>query len=117
MSRRDALEDWITRGTKSVREDARRALHELVSRGDLSAEEAQALESAVTEAIDRSTSFVSENVLTPLRAVAEGLGTLATPAAGAGDEALRERLDALDARLERIERQLAARGDGGREQP
>lgn len=103
MSTRETLADWIGRSTAAVRHDAQRALEELVSRGDLSTEEARAIEQAVESAVERSTTFVSENVLEPLRAV---LGAV-VPGGSAPDEELLARLDALDARLARIERRMA----------
>lgn len=102
MSTREGWTDWISRSAAAVREDARRALHELVSRGDLSSEEAGALEQAIEDALGRSATFVSENVLAPLGAL---LGEIVSPS----DAELRERLEALDRRLERIERHLRER--------
>ena len=37
----DALAGWLDRGRRAVREDARRALRELVARGDLSGSDAR----------------------------------------------------------------------------
>ena len=111
----DDLGAWLQSSADALRADARRALDELVARGDLSAEEARALEEGVAGALERSHAFVSTNVLAPLRAV---LGSLGAP--GARDAELSARLDALDERLARIERRLAGDdgpGEGGDDGP
>lgn len=103
MKGMDHLQAWLARSREAVRDDARRALAELMARGDLSAEEAQALEGAVQGALERSAGFVSERVLAPLRELLRA----ATAAGGASLDDLTARLDALSERLERLERRLA----------
>lgn len=104
----DDLHDWLSRGAASLRTDARRALDELVSRGDLPAEEAARLEQAVADALERSQAFVSDNVMAPLRELLAAATGSIRSAVGHDDDVARldARLAALDERLERIERRL-----------
>lgn len=116
---------WVVRGAGSVRDDARRVLRELVDRGDLSAEEAEAIEAGVGEAIGRTLRAVESGVVEPLgrgiERLREHVSGLAAPAV---HDDLAARLDAIEARLARIE-ELAERGaprrdappDTGREEP
>jgi polyhydroxyalkanoate synthesis regulator phasin len=111
VRRPEGLKAWLERSGEAVREDARRALAELVARGDLSAEEARAIEQAVAGALERSAGFVAEHVLEPAR----GLLRAATAAGGARLDELAARLDALSERLERLEQRLSREAEDGDE--
>jgi hypothetical protein len=89
--------------------EARRVLDVLVERGDLSRTEADEIETAVACAAEAQRRWVDENVLSPLGRALRGVAKAAAP--GAGDGALHDRLAAIEARLERIERALAKRDD------
>ena len=95
-----------------ARGEARRVLDVLVERGDLSRAEADEIETAVAGAAETQRRWVDENVLSPLGRALRGMATAAAPAAGSG--ALHDRLAAIEARLERIERTLARRDDAKR---
>ena len=92
-----------------ARGEARRVLDVLVERGDLSRAEADEIETAVAGAAETQRRWVDENVLSPLGRALRGVAKAATPSAG--DGALHDRLAAIEARLERIERALAKRDD------
>lgn len=99
----------LARGARSLGDpeaalaEARRIVAELVARGDLSREEAAQLEQAVLGAAAANRRWLDERVVGPLR------GGLARTL---GSDALAARLDALEARLARIETLLAGRRDG-----
>ena len=97
---------------EGARGEARRVLDVLVERGDLSRAEADEIETAVAGAAETQRRWVDENVLSPLGRALRGMATAAAPAAGSG--ALHDRLAAIEARLERIERALARRDDAKR---
>jgi len=103
VKRTEGLAAWLARSGEAVRDDARRALAELVARGDLSPGEARAIEEAVQGALERSAGFVSERVLDPLRELLRS----ATAAGGASLDDLAARLDGLSERLERLEQKVA----------
>jgi polyhydroxyalkanoate synthesis regulator phasin len=92
-----------------ARGEARRVLDVLVERGDLSRAEADEIEAAVADAAETQRRWVDENLLSPLGRALRGLAKAAAPAARS--EALLDRLAAVEARLERIERALAQRDD------
>ena len=92
-----------------ARGEARRVLDVLVERGDLSRAEADEIETAVAGTAETQRRWVDENVLLPLGRALHGVAKTAAP--GAGDRALHDRLSAIEARLERIERALAKRDD------
>ena len=92
-----------------ARGEARRVLDVLVERGDLSRAEADEIETLVAGAAETQRRWVDENVLSPLGRALRGVAKAAAP--GAGDGALHDRLAAIEARLERIERALAKRDD------
>jgi len=92
-----------------ARGEARRVLDVLVERGDLSRAEADEIETAVAVAAETQRRWVDENLLSPLGRTLRGVAKAAAP--GAGDGALHDRLAAIEARLERIERALAKRDD------
>ena len=94
---------------EGARGEARRVLDVLVERGDVSRAEADEIEAAVAGAAETQRRWVDENVLAPLSRALRGVAKAAAP--GAGDAALHERLAAIEARLERIERALAKRDD------
>ncbi len=108
---------WVVRGAGSVRDDARRVLRELVDRGDLSAEEAEAIEAGVGEAIGRTLRAVESGFVEPL---SRGIERLREQVSGLAAPSLHDdlvaRLDAIEARLARIE-ELAERGRPGPEAP
>jgi len=97
---------------EGARGEARRVLDVLVERGDVSRAEADEIEAAVAGAAETQRRWVDENVLAPLSRALRGVAKAAAP--GAGDAALHERLAAIEARLERIERALAKRDDAKR---
>ena len=97
---------------EGARGEARRVLDVLVERGDLSRAEADEIETAVAGAAETQRRWVDENVLSPLGRALRGVAKAAVPAAGSG--ALHDRLAAIEARLERIERALARRDDAKR---
>jgi hypothetical protein len=97
---------------EGARGEARRVLDVLVERGDLSRAEADEIETAVAGAAETQRRWVDENVLSPLGRALRGVAKAAAPAAGSG--ALHDRLAAIEARLERIERALARRDDAKR---
>lgn len=97
---------------EGARGEARRVLDVLVERGDLSRAEADEIETAVAGAAETQRRWVDEKVLSPLGRALRGMATAAAPAAGSG--ALHDRLAAIEARLERIERALARRDDAKR---
>jgi len=92
-----------------ARGEARRVLDVLVERGDLSRAEADEIETAVAGAAETQRRWVDENVLSPLGRALRGVAKTAAP--GAGNDALHDRLAAIEVRLERIERALAKRDD------
>lgn len=115
MADLDALSRWLARGARSVadalaesagdgaRAEAQRALDVLRERGDLSGAEAARLEAAVADAALTQARWVDERVLAPLaRAVRSARG----------EDAVIARLEALEARLDRLERALARRPGG-----
>lgn len=75
----------------------------LVERGDLTPEEAAAIEAGVVEAAQAHGRWLEENVLGPLGRALRGAG---------GAASLDARLAAIEARLARIEAALARRGGG-----
>ncbi len=92
-----------------ARGEARRVLDVLVERGDLSRAEADEIEAAVADAAATQRRWVDDNLLAPLGRALGGVAKAAAPAAGTG--ALHDRLAAIEARLERIERAIAKRDD------
>lgn len=116
----ESLARRLAGGTQSLAEslgtgargEARRVLDVLVERGDLSRAEADEIETAVAGAAETQRRWVDENVLSPLGRALRGVAKAAAPAAGSG--ALHDRLAAIEARLERIERALARRDDAKR---
>lgn len=96
---------------EAAREEARRVLGELVARGDLGRDEAAEIEAAVLEATEAHRRWLDERVVGSLRGVWRGVLD-AVGRAGAGarpdDGALGERVAAIEDRLGRIERALAA---------
>jgi polyhydroxyalkanoate synthesis regulator phasin len=93
----------------AARGEARRVLDVLVERGDLSLAEADEIETAVAGAAETQRRWIDENVLSPLGRALRGVANSAAPSAESG--ALHDRLAAIEARLERIERALAKRDD------
>jgi polyhydroxyalkanoate synthesis regulator phasin len=92
-----------------ARGEARRVLDVLVERGDLSRAEADEIEAAVADAAETQRRWVDENLLSPLGRALRGVAKAAAPAAR--NDALVDRLAAIEARLELIERALAKRDD------
>ena len=92
-----------------ARGEARRVLDVLVERGDLSRAEADEIEAAVADAAETQRRWVDENLLSPLGRALRGVARAAAP--GARNDALLDRLAAIEVRLERIERALAKRDD------
>jgi polyhydroxyalkanoate synthesis regulator phasin len=92
-----------------ARGEARRVLDVLVERGDLSRAEADEIETAVAGAAETQRRWVDENLLSPLGRTLRSAARAAAPGAESG--ALHDRLAAIEARLERIERALAKRDD------
>jgi polyhydroxyalkanoate synthesis regulator phasin len=92
-----------------ARGEARRVLDVLVERGDLSRTEADEIEAAIADAAETQRRWVDENLLSPLGRALRGVARAAAP--GARNDALLDRLAAIEVRLERIERALAKRDD------
>jgi len=92
-----------------ARGEARRVLDVLVERGDLSRAEADEIEAAVADAAETQRRWVDANLLSPLGRALRGVAKAAAPAAR--NDALVDRLAAIEVRLERIERALAKRDD------
>jgi len=92
-----------------ARGEARRVLDVLVERGDLSRAEADEIEAAVADAAETQRRWVDANLLSPLGRALRGVAKAAAPAAR--NDALVDRLAAIEVRLERIERALAERDD------
>ena len=95
-----------------ARGEARRVLDVLVERGDLSRTEADEIEAAIADAAETQRRWVDENLLSPLGRALRGVARAAAP--GARNDALLDRLAAIEARLEGIERALAKRDDAKR---
>mgnify|MGYP006317484309 FL=1 len=95
-----------------ARAEARRVLDVLVDRGDLSRAEADEIEAAIADAAETQRRWVDENLLSPLGRALRGVARAAAP--GARNDALLDRLAAIEARLEGIERALAKRDDAKR---
>lgn len=97
---------------ESARAEAQRVLAELVARGDLGREEAAEIEAAVLDAAETHRQWLEARVLGPLRGAwrgaVEAVGRSGAESPPAADE-VRERLAAIEARLERIERALLDR--------
>ena len=89
---------------EGARGEARRVLEVLVERGDLSRAEAEEIEAAVAGAAESQRRWLDETVLAPLGRALRGVARAAAPAAG--EASLADRLSAIEARLERIERAL-----------
>jgi len=92
-----------------ARGEARRVLDVLVERGDLSRADADEIEAAVADAAETQRRWVDANLLSPLGRALRGVAKAAAPAAR--NDALVDRLAAIEVRLERIERALAKRDD------
>ena len=92
-----------------ARGEARRVLDVLVERGDLSRADADEIEAAVADAAETQRRWVDANLLSPLGRALRGVAKAAAPAAR--NDALVDRLAAIEVRLERIERALAERDD------
>ena len=109
----DALARRLAGGAQSLGEgargEARRVLEVLVERGDLSRAEADEIEAAVADAAETQRRWVDANLLSPLGRALRGVAKAAAPAAR--NDALVDRLAAIEVRLERIERALAERDD------
>lgn len=109
--RSSALGDFVARAAAGAREDARRIARELLARGDVRPEEAEALEQGVAEAVEAGRRVVETRLLQPLSELAAGL--LRELRGGARDDTrVLARLEALDARLARVERRLAREDEG-----
>lgn len=123
MERTSPIADWLGARIASALEDARRAADELVARGGLRPEEAAEIERAVGEALGQARRMVLESVVRPAEAAFSAAaaawrrppaGAAApAPASSAASDTLLRRLDEVVARLERIERRLAADGAAG----
>jgi len=109
----EALARRLAGGAQSLgagaRGEARRVLDVLVERGDLSRAEADEIEAAVADAAETQRRWVDANLLSPLGRALRGVAKAAAPAAR--NDALVDRLAAIEVRLERIERALAERDD------
>jgi polyhydroxyalkanoate synthesis regulator phasin len=90
---------------EGARGEARRVLEVLVERGDLSRAEADEIETAVANAAESQRRWLDESVLAPLGRALRGV------ARPSGEGSLAARLDAIEARLARIERKLGTRDD------
>lgn len=124
MADLEAVARALLRGGRSLAEatraEAERVLAELVARGELGREEAAEIEAAVGQAAETHERWLDERVLAPLRSAWRSAATsVGRAVAGAEDaparDELRERLGAIEARLDRIERALAGRSASGRE--
>jgi len=105
-----AFADLLLRGAESARRDARRIVDELRERGDLSAEEADALEEAVGRAASAGPGLLFDALASPLRRALSMLRVLGNPGedvASAGAE-VDERFASLDARIAELEARLHA---------
>ncbi len=109
----ESLARMLAGGAQSLgagaRGEARRVLDVLVERGDLSRAEADEIEAAVADAAETQRRWVDENLLSPLGRALRGVAKAASP--GGGNDALHDRLAAIESRLECIERALAKRDD------
>jgi hypothetical protein len=107
----DSFARRLAGGAQSLREgardEARRVLDVLVERGDISRTEADQIEEAVAGAAESQRRWLDDNVLAPLGRALRGVAS--RPAGPARDDALADRLAAIEARLDRIERALASR--------
>jgi polyhydroxyalkanoate synthesis regulator phasin len=127
---------WLARGPDAAREEAQRVLDELLERGDMGPEEADAIRAGILEAVESNRRFLQERVGAPLRELLGALASLRegrpserdTPREGGPSErdtpreggpcerdalrAILERLDELSERVGRLESRL---GGGGRD--
>jgi hypothetical protein len=97
----DRAAAWLGGRLASARGDARRIADELVRRGLLARDEADALEAAVASAAERAAELVAGG-LRDVRRAAGDLGDRGPVA-----------LDELATRVERLERLVAGQHDGG----
>ncbi len=97
---------------EGARGEARRVLDVLVERGDLSRAEADEIETSVAGAAETQRRWVDDNVLSPLGRALRGVAKAAAPSAAL--DTVQDRLAAIEARLERIERALAKRDEAKR---
>lgn len=117
MADLDAIARALLRGGKGLadatRAEAERVLAELVARGELGRDEAAQIEAAVAQAAETHQRWLDERLLAPLRdawrRAAGSLGAVAGAGEAPAADELRERLRAIEARLDRIERALAGR--------
>jgi hypothetical protein len=111
----EALARRLAGGAQSLGEgargEARRVLEVLVERGDLSRAEADEIEAAVANAAESQRRWLDETVLAPLGRALRGVAKAAAPAGG---DSIAQRLAAIEARLDAIERALSRRDEPGR---
>jgi polyhydroxyalkanoate synthesis regulator phasin len=103
----EALARRLAGGAQSLGEgargEARRVLEVLVERGDLTRAEADQIETAVASAAESQRRWLDETVLAPLGRALRGVASAAKPTGG---DSIDQRLAAIEARLEAIERAL-----------